>query len=263
MDADHALAEHAELVQVAYGRGPMLGEGALALVLSFRHVNVEGRAHGLRHLEARADHGGRGAMWAVGRGLDGDDGILRVSRDEIRGAPGRLVRLFPVAGGRPLPVVHGAREDQPDPHVARGPDDRLGVVVPLVLEIEEVHACGRAVQQHLREGEGGAEVNALAVEARGERVEYPIAPGHEIEVVSEPTQERLEGVAMDVDRAGEEEPAGETKCAGAVSGRRDVRDAPVGHVHGEPRLDAAAGIDEIGEEAHRRVDSTAPIPLAQ
>src|SRR4029450_6110707 len=158
-----------------------------------------------------------------GRGVDGDDGILRVSRDEIRGAPGCLVRLFPIAGGGRLPVVHGAREDQPDPHVARGPDHRLRVVVPLVLEVEEVPACGGAVQQHLREGEGGAEVNALAVEARGERVEYPIPPGHEIEVVSEPAQERLEGVAMDIDRTGKEELAGETKSAGDVAGRRDVR----------------------------------------
>ena len=68
---------------------------------------------------------------------------------------------------------------------------------------------------------------------------------------------------MDVDRTGMEELAGEPKSAGDVAGRRDVRDAPVGHVHGEYGLDAAASIDEIGEEAHRRVDSTAPIPFAQ
>src|SRR5206468_7191370 len=138
-----------------------------------------------------------------------------------------------------------------------------GVVIPLVLQVEEVHAGGGAVQQHLCEGEGGAKVDSLAIEARGERVEDTVAPRHEIEIVSEPAQEGLERVAMDIDRAGEEELAGKTKDARGVSGGCDVRDAPVGHAHGEPGLSAAAGVDEIGKEAHRRVDSTAPMRLAQ
>jgi hypothetical protein len=108
------------------------------------------------------------AAGTVGRGLDGDDGILGVSRDQIRRAPRRLVRLFPVAGGRSVPIVHGAREDQPYAYVARGLDHRLGVLVPLVLEVEEVHARGGTVEQHLREGEGRPEVDALAIEAGGE-----------------------------------------------------------------------------------------------
>jgi len=61
--------------------------------------------------------------------------------------------------------------------------------VAAVVEVEEVHARRHAVAQHLGEGEGGAERDALAVEPLGERIEHAVAPAREVEVVAEPAQQ--------------------------------------------------------------------------
>src|SRR5215468_595308 len=116
---------------------------------------------------------------------------------------------------------------------ARRLDHRLRVVVALILEVEEVHAGGGAVQEHLREGEGGPEVDALAVEACRVRVEDAIAPRHEVEVVAEPAEQRLEGVAVRVHRAGQEERAGKASGSAGIRAWGERGDAPVAHVHGD------------------------------
>ena len=70
-------------------------------------------------------------------------------------------------------------------------------------------------------------------------------------------------MAVRVHRAGKQQRTGEASDAAGVRGRHERNDAPVGHVHGEARLHAAIDVDEIGQEAHRRVDSTAPLSCAQ
>ena len=255
MHADHALAEHSELVEIADGRGAVLFEGARALVLAFGHVDVKGRARRLRHLESGADHGGRRAVGAVWRRVHADQRVLRVPADEIGRALRSFGRLLTIAWGRSLPVIHRARHHQADARVPRGLDHRLGIVVALVLEVEKIHAGGRAVEQHLSKSEGRAEIDAVAVEPCRVRIEHAVAPRHEVEVVTEPAQERLEAVTVRVDRARQERLSRELEGV-RLAGVRSDGDSPVRDVHAEARLEAATGIDEIGREAHQGRDST-------
>ena len=70
-------------------------------------------------------------------------------------------------------------------------------------------------------------------------------------------------MAVCVHGAGQKERAGKASDSPSIRGRGECGDAPVGHVHREARLHAAIDVDEIGKEAHRRVDSTAPLSHAQ
>ena len=81
-------------------------------------------------------------------------------------------------------------------------DHRLGILVAFVLQVEKVDARRRPVQEHLGERERGADVDPIAIEARGEGIEHAVAPLHEVEVITEAAQQRLKGVAMRVDGAG-------------------------------------------------------------
>ena len=260
MHADHPLPEHAQLVQIADGRGPVVLQRLRSLVLAFRHVDVERRVGGLSDLEAGADHPGGGPVRAVRGRLHADERIATILRDQVPGAPRRLGRLFSIPRGRTLPIVHGPGQHEPDADVARGLDHRLGIVVALVLEIEEVHARGDAVEEHLGEGEGRAEIDAAAVETRRVGVEHAIAPGHEVEVVAEPAQERLEGVTVRVDGAGEERFPREPRD---VRGRRvrgrawaHVRDPTVSHRDDLVAEPTTLHNDDVGQESHQDGDSS-------
>ena len=78
------------------------------------------------------------------------------------------------------------------------------VLVPPVVEIEEVDGGGDAGPGHLGEVEQGAGLDRLAVEPLGEGIEHEVPPTHEPQVVPEPSQERLEAVAVAVDRPGQD-----------------------------------------------------------
>ena len=231
--------------------------GALPLVPALGHVDVKPRVARLGHLPAGADHRGRGAVRAVGRRLYGDHRIPRVLGDQLAHPARRRPGVLAVARGCALPVVHRARQDQPDARVPRRLDHGLGIGIALIVEVEEVHAGRDAVDQHLGEGEGGAEVDALAVEARRVRIEHALAPRHEVEVVTESAQERLEGMAMGVDGAGKQRPAGQADDAGpsglgAGRRRRDPGDPPVGDIHHARALEAPIDENEIGNQSGQR-----------
>src|SRR5262249_53269846 len=137
-------------------------------------------------------------------------------------------------------------------------NDRLRVVAAVVLQVEEVHARAGAVEQHLGEREGGAEIDAVAVEPRRVRVEHAVAPRHEVEVVTEPAEQRLEGVTVGVDGAGEERLPGEPHEVGGERGvaprgreRPDVDDATVLDGHRQVRHEAAIDEHQVRDEAHR------------
>ena len=132
---------------------------------------------------------------------------------------------------------------------ARGLDHRLGVLVALVLEVEEVDARGGAVPEHLGERERRAQRDPVAVEPLRERVEHAIAPAREVEVVTEAAQQRLEGVAVCVDGAGQERLARERDVAGlAAADRLDRGDTASGQGHRLPRREAAFGQDQVWDE---------------
>src|SRR6266849_10922671 len=114
------------------------------------------------------------------------------------------------------------------------------------------------MEEHLGEGKGRAEIDAVAVEPRRIGVEHAVAPRHEVEVVAEPAQERLEGVAVRVDGAGGEGLAGESHDARLALDRCGGSDPSVRDIEGKIRLEAAAGVDEIWKEMHRRGNSTPP-----
>jgi hypothetical protein len=105
------------------------------------------------------------------------------------------------------------------------------------------------VTEHLGERERGAERNAAAVEALGERIEHPVAPAGEVEVVAEAAQQRLKGVAVRVDGPGQERLAVEHDVAGldAVDWP-NRRDPAVGERDRPSRREAALGQDEVGNE---------------
>ena len=128
-------------------------------------------------------------MGAVRGRVHVDRRVVAVGGDQLAHTARRLRRALAVALGRALPVVHRARQHEPDPDGAGGGDHRLRVLVAAVVEVEEVHARRHAVAQHLGEREGGAERDALAVEPLGERIEHAVAPAREVEVVAEPAQQ--------------------------------------------------------------------------
>src|SRR5262245_54627997 len=134
--------------------------------------------------------------------------------DQIAYATRRLRRALAIAPGCALPVVHRARQHEPNPDRARGGDHGLGILVAAVVEIEKVNARGHAVAQHLRERERGAESDALAIEPLGEWIEHAVAPTGEVEIVTEPAQQRLERVAVRVDRAWQQRASGQRDVAG-------------------------------------------------
>src|SRR2546430_7706056 len=111
--------------------------------------------------------------------------------DQLPRPPCRVGNGLAVAPGRAFPVVHRTREDETDPHPAGRVDHGPGVLVAGIVKVEEVDARRRAVEQHLGEREGGAERDPRAVELLRERIEHPVAPAHEVEVVAEASQERL------------------------------------------------------------------------
>jgi hypothetical protein len=113
------------------------------------------------------------------------------------------------------------------------------------------------VDEHLGEGEGGAEIDPLAVEPRREGIEHAVAPAHEVHVVAEPAQQRLEGMAMGIDGAGQQRAPGEAdEVVGeggiAPGGREgdDTRDPAVRDLDGAAGLEARVHQDEVGSESH-------------
>ena len=113
------------------------------------------------------------------------------------------------------------------------------------------------MEQHLGEGERGAEIDAVAIEPRRVRVEHAVAPRHEVQIVAEPAQQRLERVAVRVDGAGEEGAAGQAHEIGGEGGvppgrreRADVDDAAVIDGDREAGLEPAVHEDEVGAEPH-------------
>ena len=250
MDPDHPRAENAEAVEVADGRGPVLAQRALALVAALRDVNVKSRGLALGQLEPGADHRRRCAVWAVRRRLDHDGRVTAMRGDQLARAPRGICGRLPVALGSARPVVHRARQDEPDPDRPRGLDHGFGVVVALVLEVEEVDARGGAVPEHLGERERGAERDPAAVEPLGERVEHPLTPAGEVEVVAQPAQERLERVAMGVDGTGQERLAVERDVVGlGTPDRLERGDPALRERHRPARHEAASGQDQVGDES--------------
>ncbi len=251
VDADHPRAQHAEAVEMAQRGGAVLAERALALVASLGHVDVKPRGLRLRDLPPCPDHRRGRAVRAVRRGLHHRGLVVAVRRDQLTGPARRVRDRLPVALGRALPVVHAARQDQADPDHPRGLDHRLGVRVARVLEVEEVHAGRDAALQHLGEGEGGAERDPLTVQPLGKGVEHAIAPAGEVEVVAETAQERLEGVAVRVDRPRHQRPAGKPDVVrgGAVKGL-DRHDPAAVERHRSARSPSRLGQDQIRDESH-------------
>ena len=252
---DHARAQHAELVEQPDRRGPVLGERALALVLALGGVDVELGVGLFRDLPAGADHRGRGPVGTVRGRLHGHQRVPGVRADQLGHPPRRVRGRLAIAGGRAVPVVHGAGQHEADAHVARGADDRLRVLVAVVLKVEEVHAGGGAVQQHLGEGERRAHVDPLAVQARGVGVEHAVAPGHEVEIVAQAAQQGLERVAVGVHGAGQEGLPGQPDDVGGRGGvgrgrRFDRGDAAVGDGDHVVAQCVSAREDHIRLQAH-------------
>ena len=190
-------------------------------------------------------------MRAVGRGMDERRRVFPVGRDQLPRPPCGVGDRLAVAPGCALPVVHRAREDEADPDPAGSLDHRLGVLVALVLEVEEVDAGRDAVQEHLCKREGGAERDRGAVEPLRERIEHAVAPAHEVEVVTEATQERLEGMAVGVDRTEQERLAREHHVARPVAVHvLDRGDAATLDHHHATRLPARVREDEVRDEPH-------------
>ena len=213
--ADRARPEDAQPVEVADRRRAVLGERALALVLALGHVDVTASCprpprprsrRGSSPARRRAGCAARAARVTVGSPAWASisSRTRRAASPASRGSararrPSRTSRARARGGCR----------------VARGLDDRLGVVVAVVLEVEEVDARRGAVAAASRRTRSRAQVDAVAVEAGRVRVEHAVAPGHEVEVVAEAAQQRLKGVAMRVDRAGQQGLAGQAHEASA------------------------------------------------
>ena len=103
----------------------------------------------------------------------------------------------------------------------------------------------------LGERELGAERDRAAVQALGERMQHPVAPTHEIEVVAEPTQERLERVAVSVDHPRHQRPAGQADVA-RLCGTHVVHgsDPAIGARDSAPVLPSRLGQNEISKKSH-------------
>src|SRR6267143_5441973 len=120
----------------------------------------------------------------------------------------------------------------------------------LILKVEEIDAGGGAVPEHLGERERRAERDPAPVESLGERIQHAIPPAREVEVVTETAQERLEGVAVGVDGAGQERFARERDVAGlAPAGGLDRGDPAAGQGDRLPRRPAALRQDQVGDES--------------
>jgi hypothetical protein len=108
------------------------------------------------------------------------------------------------------------------------------------------------VEQHLGEGELRAERDAGAVEPFGVRIERAVAPAHEVEIVAEPAQQRLERVTVRVHGARQQRLAPEPEVAGlARIDRLDAGHAAVGDRDRATRLPAGRREDEIRQQSHR------------
>ena len=102
--------------------------------------------------------------------------------------------------------------------------------------------------------------DAAPIEPCGERIEDTVPPGHEVEIVAEPAQERLERVAVGVDRAGKESLTGQPYVEGAR--RADVVDGgdmAAGDPDRAVRFPAGIRQDEIGEQPRRLGHAAHPV----
>ncbi len=179
--------------------------------------------------------------------MDVDRVVVAMGRDERFHASARIGDGLAVTLGSPLPVVEGARQHEPDAHAARRLDDGLRVLVAVVVQVEKIHAGGRTVAQHLGESERRAQCDAVAIESLREGIEHAVAPAHEIEVVAEPAQQRLEGVAVGVHRPRQQCLAPKPHIAGLDGTRRaDERDPAIGD------RNRAVGHPTVGREGEVR-----------
>jgi hypothetical protein len=182
----------------------VLFQALLALVTALGHVDVHRDAELLGHRRPGGEHPRAGRVDGVRRGLHERASVpadLVMQRAHVlRGAVGRLL----VAGRRARPVVHRAGQDDSDADLPGGLDHGHGVLVPAVVQVEEVGHGRDAHASHLREVEPRAGPDRVAVEALRERIEDAVAPRHERQVVAVAAEEGLERVRVRVHRPGDD-----------------------------------------------------------
>ena len=151
-------------------------------------------------LGATADHVRAGSVDRV-RGRLGE-GLPIAAQGSVQVAEVSfgLGRRLLIAARRPDPVVHRTSQHHADAHLPGRFDHGQVVLVPPVVQVEEIDGRRDARLGHLGEGEQRAGLDPLAVEPVREGVEDQVSPRHEPEVVAEPTEECLERVPVAVHR---------------------------------------------------------------
>ncbi len=176
-----------------------------AFVVRLGQMQMTRNVEIVRQIEGNADRlwaRGMERMWSR---LHADERIVPVSLRERPASLGGIERGFPITRrclGRGVRVVESAGEHQPDADVVSGFDHSLSVLVPGIVEVEEIYGCGCTCEQGLCEGEQCARIDRLAVEVCGERIQNLVPPRLETKIVGEPLEEVLERVTVGVDRAG-------------------------------------------------------------
>ncbi len=178
----------------------------------------------------------------------------RLQGAEVRlGLPGRLLEASRRAG----PVVHRAGQHQPDPDLLGRLDHGEVVFVAPVVDVEEVDGGGDARPGHLGEVEHGPGLDGLSVQAFGEGIEHQVPPPGERQVVAEPSEQGLEGVAVAVDRPGQDGDLSPVLAflarvqLGELRRLTGVQDAPALHHERVFRVPAILGEHQVGgDERH-------------
>jgi hypothetical protein len=118
------------------------------------------------------------------RGLDPYRRIISMLNGQLthaaRGGRGGLS----ITLRRSNPVVHASREDEADPQGVCCLDDSLGIVVAIILQVEEIHARRNPVEKHFGEGERRAECDRLPVNPLREWVEHAVPPAEKAQVIT-------------------------------------------------------------------------------
>ena len=257
MDQHRAGVQHSGVIEQGDRRHPVALEGHLALVTSLRHVDVEAgvellgqRGAGLDHLDARPVDGMRG-------GLDEGSRVPTDGRVELVCVSHRDVGRLEIPAGRARPVVHGTRQDDPDTHLACGLDHGEVVLVPAIVQVEEVDDGGDAGPRHLREVEQRPGADGLGVKALREWIQDAVAPPDEGPIVTEAPQQRLEGMSVAVDASGQDRDVAPVLAFVVGESFSEVRRLARGqdtsplHHEAVPAVPAVVGEDEFGgDEGH-------------